>query len=426
MSNLAACPECGLPRHPLLLEGLCAACLVRHSLVRPRLSAAADGPLSGHSGPFPYIPPVLHAFGDYEVQAEIARGGMGVVYRARQVSLNRMVALKLILTGQFAGEDEVKRFRAEAEAAANLDHPNIVPIYDVGQVEGRHFFSMKLIEGRSLAERVRNGARDPVDSARLMQKVAAAIHYAHQRGVLHRDLKPANILVDAQGEPQVTDFGLARRIGVDSGLTQTGAVFGTPAFMPPEQADDPRRLTVAADVYSLGAILYDLLSGRPPFEAPTPVETVMMVRDQEPTSLRSLRPEIARDLETICLKCLQKEPAKRYASALALAEDLERYLQGEPILARPVGPAERVWRWARRRPVVAALSCAVILLLLVVVIGAPWVATRLAHEADRAERANEQAQHELWEARLAQARAQRLSDVVGHKEDGLAALAAAT
>ena len=252
MPNLAACTQCGLPCHDFLLEGLCPACLVRHSLVRPRLSAAADGPFSGSPRSIAYSAPLLHAFGDYEVQNEIARGGMGVVYRARQISLNRTVALKLILAGQFAGEEEVKRFRAEAEAAANLDHPNIVPIYDVGQFEGRHFFSMKLIEGRSLAERGRDGARDPVASARL---VALAIHYAHQRGVLHRDLKPANILVDSQGEPQVTDFGLARRIGAESRLTQTGAVFGTPAYMPPEQADDPRRLTIAADVYSLGAIL---------------------------------------------------------------------------------------------------------------------------------------------------------------------------
>lgn len=426
MPNLAACPECGLPRHLILLEGLCPACLVRYSLVRPRRHASADGPVSGRVGPVAYAAPALQAFGDYEVQGEIARGGMGVVYRATQISLKRTVALKLILAGQFASEDEVKRFRAEAEAAANLDHPNIVPIYDVGEFEGRHFFSMKLIEGRSLADRVRAPARDPIASARLMLKVAYAIHYAHQRGVLHRDLKPANILVDAHGEPQVMDFGLARRLGAESGLTQTGTVFGTPAYMPPEQMDDPRRLTVAADVYSLGAILYDLLSGRPPFEAPTPMELVMLVRDREPAALRSLRPDIARDLETICLKCLQKEPAKRYASALALAEDLENYLDGEPILARPVTNVERVWRWARRHPRSAVLSCAFILLLLVVAIGAPWFATRLASEAERAEKANEQAQKELGAARLAQAKALRLSEVVGHKEEGLQALAAAT
>ena len=425
MSNLAACPECGLPRHALLLEGLCPACLTRHSLVRARRSAT-DGPATGRFGYATYAGPVLHAFGDYEVQGEIARGGMGVVYRARQISLNRTVALKLILAGQFAGAEEVKRFQAEAEASAKLDHPNIVPIYEVGQFDGRHFFSMKLIEGRSLAERSREALRPAPDSARLMCKVAQAIHYAHQRGVLHRDLKPANILVDAQGEPQVMDFGLARRIGVESRLTQTGAVFGTPAYMPPEQADDPRQLTVAADIYSLGAILYDLLSGRPPFEAPTPVETVMLVRDKEPASLRSLRPEIARDLETICLKCLQKEPARRYASAQALAEDLERYLKGEPILARPVSPAERAWRWARRRPVVAVLTAAVVSLLLTFAIGAPWVAARLSREATRAEKANEQAQIELWESRLTQARAQRLSAVVGHKEEGLQALRAVT
>jgi WD40 repeat protein len=295
-------------------------------------------------------------FGDYELLEVIARGGMGVVYLARQVSVNRQVALKMILSGQFASPEDVKRFHAEAAAAANLDHPNIVPIYEVGEHAGQRYFSMKLVQGGSLAAQVPRFAADPRAAAQLVATVARAVHHAHQRGILHRDIKPGNVLMDREGQPHVTDFGLAKKIEGDSKLTHSGAILGTPNYMAPEQAAAKKGLTTAVDVYALGAVLYELLTGRPPFLAATPLETLLLVMGNDPEPPRTLSPKIDRDLETVCLKCLRKEPEKRYDSAAALADDLERWRRGEPIVARPVSAPARAWKWARRRPAAAALA----------------------------------------------------------------------
>ena len=308
-------------------------------------------------------------FGDYELLEEIARGGMGVVYKARQIKANRTVALKMILAGQFASPADVQRFYSEAEAAANLDHPNIVPIYDVGQHDGQHYFSMGYVDGRSLAQVITNGPLGGRDAANLLAQVADAVHYANERGVIHRDLKPANVLLAGDGQPRVTDFGLAKRLEAGDGPTASGDILGTPSYMPPEQAMGRRDgIGPAVDVYSLGAILYCLVTGRPPFQAATVLDTLAQVTDQEPVSPRQLNPELDRDVETIALKCLQKEPARRYASAAELAAELRRYLSGESIRARPVGTAERTWRWCRRKPVIASLGAIAAALSLLVVL----------------------------------------------------------
>lgn len=300
-------------------------------------------------------------FGDYELVAFLARGGMGLVYKARQATLNRIVALKMISRGQLASAADVARFKAEAAAAATLDHPHILPIFEVGERDALNYFSMKLIEGGSLADRFADFGKRPGDRERLrsvvriLADVCRAVHFAHQRGVLHRDLKPANVLLDADDHPYVTDFGLAKRVEGDSDLTQSGAILGTPSYMAPEQARAEKTLSTAADVYSLGAMVYELISGRPPFRGDTPLQTLMQVLDTEPTRPRSINATVDRDLETIALKCLEKEPTKRYPSAFALADDLERWLRGEPIQARPSTTLERAIKWAKRRPAAAAL-----------------------------------------------------------------------
>jgi eukaryotic-like serine/threonine-protein kinase len=300
--------------------------------------------------------PTLRYLGDYELVSEIARGGMGVVYRARQVSLNRTVAIKMILAGTYATSQAVQRFRAEAEAAANLDHPNILPIYEVGEHEGHQYFSMKLVEGGSLSGKIEELKSQPKQIASLMTILARAVHFAHQRGILHRDLKPANVLLDQDGTPFITDFGLAKKVNEDDGSTRTGSIVGTPSYMAPEQARGEKGLTTSVDIYSLGAILYEMLTGKPPFKGETVFATVKQVMEQEPE-----KPTGERDLGVIALKCLSKETGKRYASALELAEDLERWTRGEAITARPVGRVERVRKWVKRNKLLAAAEAVMVL-----------------------------------------------------------------
>jgi tetratricopeptide (TPR) repeat protein len=299
-------------------------------------------------------------FGDYTLLEVLGSGGMGIVYRAHHAELKRDVALKQIITGPLATEADIQRFRNEAESAATLEHANIVPVHEVGENDGRHYLTMRLMEGGSLASHINDYPSDPRAAARLVAAVAHAVHHAHQRGVLHRDLKPSNILLDGAGAPHVTDFGLARRISDESTLTESGAIVGTPAYMSPEQAAGRvRDVTMATDVYALGAILYALLTGRPPFRGDSVLDTLDQVRSIEPESPRRLNPRVDRDLETIVLKSMAKESAARYGSAVEMAKDLENWMAGEPIAARPVGRLIKAWRWAQRNRVVAGLLAAV-------------------------------------------------------------------
>jgi tetratricopeptide (TPR) repeat protein len=357
----------------------------------------------------------------YEILGELGRGGMGVVYRARQLGLNRVVALKMVLSGAHASPHQIDRFRTEAEAVARLRHPHIVQIYEVGERDGLPFFSLEYLDGGSLADRIRREPQPPDRAARTAAQLALGVQYAHEHGIVHRDLKPANILFDADGVPKITDFGLAKKLedGASS-QTQSGTIMGSPSYMAPEQArGDVHEVGPGADVYSLGAILYELLTGRPPFLGSTLLETLEQVRSQEPVPPRELVPKVPRDLETIALKCLQKEPAKRYPSAGDLAEDLDRFRAGKPILARPVGAVERFARWCRRNPRTAGLTVAVVVSLVAGTVVSSAFAVGLHRERNqkeaervRAEEARELADARRAEAEAAKREAQRNADEV--------------
>jgi eukaryotic-like serine/threonine-protein kinase len=317
--------------------------------------------------------PHLPAVDGYEILGELGRGGMGVVYRARHVLLNRPCVLKMILAGDFADALAVARFRVEAEAEARLHHPNIVQIYHIGEVAGRPFFELEYVEGGSLDRRLDGTPWTPRRAAELVEALARGIAEAHRHEIVHRDLKPGNVLLASDGTPKITDFGLAKSLAGDSGLTQTGAILGSPAYMAPEQAEGKtKEVGPLADVYALGAILYELLTGRPPLCGATMLETLELVRTAEPVPPSRLVPGLPRDVETIALKCLQKETGKRYDSAAALAEDLRRFLGGEPIVARRIGPIERAWRWCRRHPAPACLTAAVVLVATLGLAGVLW------------------------------------------------------
>ena len=358
------CRKCGAAIPPNSPQQSCGACLLETGLspdepiARVGLSAVASAKADD-----PRPMPMLMDFGDYELLEQIGRGGQGVVFRAHQKSLNRTVALKVISLGQWASEAHVKRFRREAEAAARLEHPCIVPIYEVGERDGSCYFSMKFVEGGQLDEVVRREPMPPRRAAELIAKVARTVHYAHEHGILHRDIKPGNILLDKNGEPHLTDFGLARLVESESTVTRTLEVLGTPSYMAPEQAvGNKAHLTSATDVYGLGAVLYQLLTGQPPFAGGTTYETIKLLLETEPRQPRFLNPKIDRDLSTICLKCLEKDPARRYPSALALAEDLERWLKHEPIQARRTGIFARGRKWVRRNPTSAFLAASLVAL----------------------------------------------------------------
>ncbi len=453
MASIRQCATCGAVLPEGAPNGQCPQCLVQLGLAA---GSSELFPAEGEPGG-----PLIRYFGDYELLEEIARGGMGVVYKARQISLNRIVALKMILAGHFAGKESMARFRKEAEAAASLKHPNIVAIHEIGEHDGQPYFSMDYIQGHNLADLVRDNPLSAKRAAECVQTMARAIHYAHSRGVLHRDLKPANVILDLEGQPHLTDFELAKRMvgtrstasdlssemitdavervptNIEDDLTLTGQILGSPGYMSPEQASGQRgAIGPPGDIYSLGAILYHLLTGRAPFAGDSLTETLRQVADNEPVSPRLLNPSVPRDLDTICLKCLEKTPSRRYATAQDLSEELGRFLRDEPIQARPLSKVARSWRWCRRKPLLSGMAASVALLVLIVAIGSPVAVFRINRQRERADaeaihaRESEQqaqvnllqAETNLWSSYLSQAQARRWSGRPGRRFESLEVL----
>src|ERR1043166_6178854 len=355
ITTVKFCRKCGAAIPPDSPQQSCGACLLETALGEGELERELDV----DSAPSP----TLMDFGDYELLEQIGCGGQGVVFRARQKSLNRTVALKMIRLGQWASRTHLKRFRREAEAAARLDHPGIVPIYEVGERDGSCYFSMKFVEGGQLDAVVSQKPMSIRQAVELISKIARTVHYAHEHGILHRDIKPGNVLLDTKREPHLTDFGLARLVETDSTVTHTMEVMGTPSYMAPEQAvGNNAAVGSTTDVYGIGAVLYQLVTGHPPFAGGTTYETIKLLEDTEPRSPRLWNPKIDRDLSTICLKCLEKDPKRRYSSALTLAEDLERWLKHEPIQARRTGIFSRGKKWVQRNPTGAVLAASLLAL----------------------------------------------------------------
>jgi eukaryotic-like serine/threonine-protein kinase len=414
MTPPAICPTCGTPLPGGKWSGICPRCLIEAFGEEAKIEAE-DSLVAG-----------------FTVIEEIARGGMGVVYRAQQHHPNRIVALKMILPHLLDSPVVRARFQAEAEAVARLDHPNVLPIYEADENRGTPYLAMKFVSGGSLAARRTEFLGQSRACAKLVAAAARGVHHAHERGILHRDLKPANLLLDesptnADAVPFVSDFGLARALETEpSGLTGPASFLGTVGYLAPELFFGPKsEPTIQSDIYSLGAILYELLTGQLPFGAEGGLEIVRRADEQAAPSVRAIDPSISKDLDAICRTCLQRDPSSRYRSALSLADDLQRFLDGRPVLARPVPRLLRLARWSRRKPALAALSVAVSLLLIAAIAGSALFTTRVARERDRAAASEKQAQSQLWRAYLEQARATRIAPQMGRRFATLDALAAA-
>ncbi|MCI0535370.1 MAG: protein kinase [Verrucomicrobiales bacterium] len=393
MNQIKTCPRCGAVLSNDAPRGLCPRCLLGGAMPptvpRAKHALEAQPPLPRQS-----LTSAFRNVGNYELIEELGQGGMGVVFKAKHRTLNRIVALKMLLLGRWTNPRFVERFRAEARAAAGLRHPAVVAIHEIGEHEGQPWFTMDYVAGPSLADLVREGPLPARRAAALVRSVTEAVQHAHIHGIIHRDLKPANVLLDFDDQPRITDFGLAKEIRVESDLTLSGQTLGSPHYMPPEQVAGQREIGPAGDIYALGAILYHLLTGRPPFQAGTLEATLMQTLKTDPAPPRLLNAEIPRDLETVCLKCLEKDPARRYATAQELADELKRFLNDEPIRARPVTRIEHAWRWCRRKPALAVSLFSILILLSIVVIGSPLAVYRInqARKAELTERRRAEAE----------------------------------